>query len=307
MAKNLGFIRNSSPRALVLQDMTTSFERARRRSAYRRLARVVRGDDTPRELLPLDKATEKLRPFQRRYVGLRAIPLSQIVGTDSRERDFDREFLPRRTDIGPRWRGVEQAFPEGDFPPILVYQLGDAYFVVDGHHRVAIARQRGMATIDAEVTELRARWHLPADADLLELIHANQERIFMDDSGLAEAHPELRIRFTRPVGYLELLENVQIHGYHLMLETGRVLSRAEIASDWYGRVYLPTVEAIDREGLDGICPNATYPDRFLWVQQRRRELVPEHGCVGVDDAARRAKEEQRRYERRGLRRLLAPA
>jgi hypothetical protein len=31
---------------------------------------------------------------------------------------------------------------------------------------VAIARQRGMETIDAEVTELRARWHLHPDADM---------------------------------------------------------------------------------------------------------------------------------------------
>jgi hypothetical protein len=286
--------------------MTTSFERARRRSAYRRLARVVRGDDTPRDLLPLDKATEKLRPFQRRYVGLRAIPLSQIVGTESRERDFDREFLPRRPDIGPRWRGVEQAFPEGDFPPIVVYQLGDAYFVVDGHHRVAIARQRGMATIDAEITELRARWHLPADADVVELIHAEQERIFMDDSGLAEARPDARIRFSRPVGYIELLETVQTHGYHLMLAADRALSRAEIADDWFERVYLPTVEAIEREGLDSVCPDATYPDRFLWVYHRRRELIPERGRLELEDAVRYASEERARSRRR-LRRLLAPA
>ncbi len=75
--------------------------------------------------------------------------------------------------------------------------------MIDGHHRVAIARQLGMETIDAEVTELRARWHLPANADVVELLHAEQERIFMDESGLGRVRPEIQIRFSRPVGYVE--------------------------------------------------------------------------------------------------------
>lgn len=191
-------------------DSGSTFDRARRRGLYRRLARTVTGRADPPDLLPLDEATKRLRPFQRRYVGIRPVPVRQIVGTDSRVRDFDRDFLPRNPVLGERWRRVEQAYPEGGFPPILVYQLGDAYFVLDGHHRVAIARQRGAETIDAEVTLLTARWHLDADADVVELIHAEQERIFMEDSGLAAAQPTLRIRVSRPVHYLELLENVQI-------------------------------------------------------------------------------------------------
>jgi len=205
---------------------TTTFDRARRRSAYARLARIVGRQDGSRDLLPLDQAIERLRPFARRYLGLRPIPVSQIVGTDSRGSDFDRDFHPRRPDVRDRWRRVEQAFPEAGFPAIVVYQLGDAYFVIDGHHRVAIARQQGMATIDAEVTELKARWHLPADADIVELIHAEQERFFMEESGLAEARPQVRMRFSRPVGYIELLETLQLHGYHLMLAAQRALPRA---------------------------------------------------------------------------------
>lgn len=282
--------------------MATTFDRARRRSAYARLAGVLRREG-PSELLPLDEATRRLRPFARRYVGLRPIPLSRIVGTDSRGSDFDREFQPRRPGIRERWQQVEQAFPDAAFPPIVVYQLGDVYFVIDGHHRVAIARQNRMDTIDAEVTELKARWHLPADADIVELIHAEQERVFMDSSGLAEAHPDVQMRFSRPVGYIQLLETVQLHGYHLMLDSGRVLPRAEIARDWYANVYLPTVESIHAERLDEVCPGATDPDRFLWVWERRRDLMPEHGCRPLDDTARWASEQLAR-EGRGVRSRL---
>jgi hypothetical protein len=264
-------------------DVATTFDRARRRSAYRRLARALRGNSTA-DLLPLEEATRRLRPFERHYVGVRPIPVKHVVGTDSRAADFDRDFLPRRPDIGPRWREVERAYPDGDFPPIIVYQLGDAYFVLDGHHRVAIARQRGMDTIDAEVTELRARWHLHPDADVVELIHAEQQRIFMEESGLDQTRPELCINVSRPVRYIELLETIQLHGYHAMLDAGRALEPAEISSDWLDRVYEPTVAAIRQAGLDGMYPEATDADLFLYVWRRRRELMPDLGCRPLEEA-----------------------
>jgi hypothetical protein len=281
--------------------VATTFDRARRRRAYARLARVVLRKGRPRELLPLDETERALRPFGRRYVGLREIPLSQIVGTDTRGIGFDRDFRPRRLESRERWQRVERTFEQRGFPPIVVYQLGEVYFVIDGHHRVAIARQLRMETIEAEVTELTARWHLDADADVVELIHAEQERIFMDESGLGEVRPDLTMRFSRPVGYLELLETVQIHGYHLMLQAGRALAPAQIAADWYERVYAPTVDAVYAERLNEICPEVTDPDRFLWVYQRRRELVPEYGRQPLCEAARQATVQLARERRRGLR------
>ncbi len=250
-------------------------------SIFGRLARLV-GQGGEHELLPLEEAEKRLRPFQRHYAGLRPIPIEQVVGTDSRGSDFDREFRSRRRDVDRRLRRVEEAFPEGDFPPIVVFQIGDAYFVIDGHHRVAAARHRGMEMIDAEVTELVARWHLHADADIVELIHAEQQRIFMEESGLDRTRPSACIDFSRPAGYIELLENVQIHGYHLMIEAGRALAPDAIAADWYERVYSPAVEAIHREGLDEDHPQATDGDLFLWVYQRRRGLFPDSGCPPLE-------------------------
>jgi hypothetical protein len=78
---------------VVLPGMATTFDRARRRSVYARLARVL-GRAGPGELLPLEEATRRLRPFARRYVGLKPVPLDHVVGTDSRESDFDRAFHP---------------------------------------------------------------------------------------------------------------------------------------------------------------------------------------------------------------------
>ena len=61
---------------------------------------------------------------------------------------------------------------------------------------------------------LIARVPLPAGADMLEVVLRELERIFLEDSGLAEARPGVRIAVSRPARYLELLENIQVHGYH---------------------------------------------------------------------------------------------
>jgi hypothetical protein len=193
-----------------------------------------------------------------------------------------------------RWRRVEEVFPEGGFPPIVVYKLGDSYFVVDGHHRVAIARQRGMEFIDAEVTELRTRYELPADADIGRLIYLEQKRIFMEESGLDRARPEADIEFSRVDGYMELLEIVKVHGYHLMMERGEVLPVEEVGAHFYDHVYLPTVEAITAEGLYDAFPGRTCADLFLWVWARRRALAPHLGGMDTWDAAREVGQEEAR-------------
>lgn len=271
----------------------TTFDKARRREAYKRFARVVRGKQS-KELLPLDEVRSRLRLFEQTYVGVRPIPVDAIVGSAGRSRDFDRDFLPRRPELRARWRRVEQAFPEGGFPPIVAYELNGRYFVVDGHHRVAIAKQRKIERIDAEVTRLVARFELPENADIGAIILAEQRRIFMDESGLERARPEANIDFSQPLGYVELWELVRVHGFHMMEETGRVWRREEVSGHWYDHVYLPTVEAIRREGLPDLQPGYTDGDRFLWVWQRRRALFPEHGGMTLEDTVRLARAEQQR-------------
>jgi len=237
-------------------------------------------------LLPLNDAIERLRPFRRRHLGVRPIEVRRIIGTDSRGGDFDREFRALRPDVRERRRRVAEAFPAGDFPPITVEKLGDAYFVVDGHHRVAVARQRGITEIDAVVTELTARWRLTADADCSELLHAEQERLFMTESGLEDVLPDAGFRFTHAVGYRQLLETIQVHGYRLMVGEQRSRKRDEIALDWYSQVYLPALQAIAAGDLKAACPEATVADTFLWISEQQRALSVEHGPQELPDIIR---------------------
>jgi hypothetical protein len=233
----------------------------------------------PRDrLLELDEVERRLKPFGRRYLGVREIPLDALVGTDSRAGSFTRDFRPLHDFSRDRLRSLEEAFADGAFPPIVTVKLGEAYFVIDGHHRAALARRRGGEMIDADVTELIARVPLPAGADMLEVVLRELERIFLEDSGLAEARPGVRIPVSRPAHYLELLENIQVHGYHRMRGHGRVLENAEIAADWYDATYLPTLEAIDRLRLDRVYRDAPPGDLFLVLHRHRRDAFPTIGC-----------------------------
>ncbi len=279
----------------------STFEKARRKDAYGRLARLLRARDQ-QHLLPLDEVTRRLRFFEQRYVGIRSVPVQRIVGTAGRTTEFSAGFLPRRPDMRQRWRRVEETFPDGGFPPIVVYKVGESYFVVDGHHRVAIAKQREMEFIDAEVTELRTRYELPPDADIGHLIYLEQKRLFMEESGLDRIRPEADIDFSRVDGFVELLELVKAHGFHVMIDRQEIVPIEEIAGDWYDWLYLPAVEAIREQRLDHAFPEATEADLFLWIWQRRRVLFPERGGMTIEEAVRATKEEQRPRPE-GLRRL----
>ena len=229
-------------------------------------------------LLELDEVEDRLKPFGRRYLGVREIPLDALVGTDGRAGAFTRDFRPLHAFSRDRMRSLQEAFAEGAFPPIVTVKLGESYFVIDGHHRAALARRSGAQMIDADVTELIARVPLPEGADMLDVVLGQLERIFLEDSGLAEARPGARIPVGRPAHYLELLENVQVHGYHRMKGFDRVLSDAEIADDWYESIYLPTLEAIDRLRLARVYEDAPAGDLFLVLHRHRRDAFPRVGC-----------------------------
>ncbi|MFV2000893.1 MAG: hypothetical protein ACC654_11070 [Acidimicrobiia bacterium] len=282
---------------------SSSFTKAHRREMYRRLARIVRGSE-PAPLPSFNDLRTRLHLFQQTYAGLQTIEVDKIVGTVDRSDEFDRDFLPRSPQTRERWERLERAFPSLGFPPISVYRINDVYFVIDGNHRVALAKQRRAEFIDAEVTEIHTNIEIDEDIDFEKIIYLEQARHFMQQSGLERSRPMARIDFSRPQGFAELLDVVKAHGYDLMMEQGKVLQPHEIAADWYDRIYLPAVEAIRWEKLLELEAGSTEGDLFLWVLQRRRTHDPGHGEQSLEDTARQAAHDQeRRIKVRALRAL----
>ncbi len=111
-----------------------------------------------RDLMAFDDVRESLHLGGPVYRGVQPVLLSQIVGSVDRYRDFDRLFLPTQSRTIDRWTRINRAwYQDISLPPVLLYKVGDVYFVIDGNHRVSVARNRGQEYIDAEVRECSAR------------------------------------------------------------------------------------------------------------------------------------------------------
>jgi hypothetical protein len=85
--------------------------------------------------------------------GVQEIPLDAIAGTvePNQAAQFDGEFRPA-AHTRCRWERVWMAVQRGvTLPPISVVQVGNAYAIRDGHHRVSVAKARGAMTINAIV------------------------------------------------------------------------------------------------------------------------------------------------------------
>ena len=128
------------------------FERARRRAFFGRVAARLRRECS--RLLAFDEIGESQLAHNRRYLGLRNVEVSKIVGSVGRHDAFDQGFMPTNASLAERWKRVDRAFHYGlDLPAIRLYKIGDSYFVEDGNHRVSVARYQEVHTIIAEVTE----------------------------------------------------------------------------------------------------------------------------------------------------------
>src|SRR3954471_4475278 len=259
-------------------------------------------------LLPLDEVQRRLRVVGQSYAGIRPIEVHRIIGSVDRSLDFDRCFTPRLDGSAQRMASLRAGFPSGDLPPIEAYEVGGAYFVADGHHRVALAKERGADYIDAELTRLETNFEIGPDTDVCRLIHTEQQLTLLRESGLSEARPDAVIEFSRPSGYPELLELIKAHGYDLARRRGELPTQADVAADWYDHVYLPGVAALRREDLPEVYRYTTDADLFLWVYQRRRALRVDCPETDFEDAAREAAEVRisARDRRRFLREKSTP-
>jgi uncharacterized ParB-like nuclease family protein len=106
-----------------------------------------------RQLLDLTTVAATCTVGDRHAVGIQTVPIDQIRGSQGRCADFDRAFHPLTAHTETRWVSVASAYMRGrDLPPVELIQMGEVYFVRDGHHRISAAAALGQQEIDAVVT-----------------------------------------------------------------------------------------------------------------------------------------------------------
>lgn len=253
------------------------FRRARSKSFLRKIWSLVSGEET--DLMAWDEVRDKLklRGFIRR--GIQEVPVERIMGSVGRYQDFDNAFLPIQENSSSRWRKINRAFYDDvSLPPVNLYKVGDVYFVLDGNHRVSVAKEHGVKYIDADVQEAITRVPVTADdvdADALELLGEYAE--FLDRTRLDVLRPDQNIRFSIGGGYARLIEHIAVHRYYLGLNFKRDISEDEAVMDWYDNVYRPIVDAIRTEGILEDFPERTEADLYLWIIDHKHYLKEDQG------------------------------
>jgi hypothetical protein len=157
---------------LTEQDARDVFDRARRRAFWARLAGWARGRPSSRNRLPVlgeapiatgpGGAARGVQRVEYERVGRPGpgspvmVPIDRIVGTAEPRTCFDRRFRPTSEVPRVRFEWLAAAVLSGrGMEPVELYNCGGRYYVLDGNHRIAVARALGEQSIWANVTEVR--------------------------------------------------------------------------------------------------------------------------------------------------------
>ena len=214
---------------------------------------------------------EQAGVLTKRDLGMRTIEVARIVGSVDRCRELGSDFRPpvrRRSrhdeDRFRRVRGAMDAAEE--MPAIEVYKLGFGYYVLDGHHRVAVALENHQMEIDAHVTE-----YVPV-ADELAAERFAARRAFEQATGLTE------VGAARPESYSILLEAIERYRDEQGLDD---LQRA--ARRWFADVFRPLWQEIRARQLVAAFPGDRSADLIARLFAWCAEETPGQDCLQALD------------------------
>jgi hypothetical protein len=257
------------------------FQSARTKATLRKLVGLI--SRKQRELLSFSEVQNYLHLGGPIYRGIQTVPLSKIVGSVDRYGDFDRLFSPTQSHTEERWRRISRAwYKDISLPPILLYKVGDAYFVIDGNHRVSVALEKGQEFIDAEVRECKAKVPVSPSitADDLERLGAQVE--FLERTEMDKILPGIHIEPTLLGGYDRLIEHIAVHRYFMGIEQNKEISVADAVTHWYETIYVPVVEIIEETGILKDLKNRTAADLYLWIMDHLHYLKSESSDESIE-------------------------
>jgi hypothetical protein len=252
------------------------FQRARMKAFMNRAWSAISGQRAT--LLSYDEIKEKLHVGGPIYRGIKTVRVDQIAGSLNRYHEFDNVFLPASNTLAERWQRVNRAFyQEISLPPVVLYKVGQVYFVVDGHHRVSVARDQGQIEIEAEVRECATRVNITADIKPEDLEILESKVHFLERTALDHLRPDANIKLTIPDGFERMIEHIAVHTYFMGIDLNRDVTEQEAIIHWYDTVYMPIVNVIRDTGILDEFPGKTEGDLYLWILDHQHYLESEEG------------------------------
>jgi uncharacterized ParB-like nuclease family protein len=262
------------------------FDAARARAFRRSLTTILTG--RAQRLRSIEPMMRAAGLEGRAFGGVQEIPVDKIAGSvapDVKTSDFDPAFLPINRRMRERWTRIYLAMVEGDeLPPIDVYKVDDHYYVIDGHHRVSVARNLGRPMINARVINVKTRAPLETTDDPDALLRAAEYAAFLDITQLHRTRPQARLECSRLGRYDEIMQHIIGHRFFLSTEQHRDVPLQEAAASWYDHVYHPIAEAIRKHKVLEQLPGWTEADVYVEVTRRWLTLSKEGAPAGPDPA-----------------------
>lgn len=217
--------------------------------------------------------------------GIASVPLDRITGSVGRYNDFDGEFRIKKHIPSDRLENIRHAMRQGKrLPPIKLYQIKDEYYVLDGNHRVAAAKEFGLDKISAHILEF-----IPSKNTLENLVYRERSSFHAE----MELHDTIELT---EIGQYDLLrKQILEHQDYLLRLNGEDIPLKTAADDWYKTIYIPLVSIIEKGGLNRHFPKRTIADLYAyisfyqWVEGRKRKYG-----IGIDKQIPKNMEEFRK-------------
>ena len=264
------------------------FNKARNKALFNELQHLLNPDEAT--LISFSDIKKLLRPSNEVYKGMMVVPISLIVGSEGRYRDFDNHFFPKNNFLKARWEHVDMAhYQDIVLPPISLYEVGGLYFVRDGNHRVSVAKSQGIDFIDAEVVSLQSEIKLKPGTtreQLIKQVVEYEKRVFYNETGFGDITDYWLLNFSTPGQYDLVYNHILIHKYYINMDKEEEIPMEDAILSWFNNVYLPVIHTIDQHKMMKRFKGRTKSDLYVFLIKYWDELKQKFGeDFSLDQAA----------------------
>jgi DNA-binding Lrp family transcriptional regulator len=204
--------------------------------------------------------------------GIRSVALEKIAGSVGRYNDFDSQFRLRRRASSERLRWIRDAMRKGrNLGPVKLYQIKNEFYVLDGNHRIAAAKELGQDEILAHIVEL-----VPTDNSLQSILFRERAE-FADRTKLP-----VEINVTEVSQYAHLLDQISEHRDFLQQAGEKTVSFEDAAQNWFKTIYRPLCNIIKKGRLGDSFPERTVADLYAYITLHQwKEGRKRHYGIGI--------------------------
>jgi hypothetical protein len=199
--------------------------------------------------MPLDDALEALGDNGDMGRRTAEVPIANIVGSAGRATDFNHELRLVNKALQDRWNRLYRAMESGFEPPAVhLVQLGELYFVKDGHHRVSVARHLDRHVIAARVERICTIVYARCCLRVAHLPTKAAERRFLERVPLPE-EVRAQLWLDEPAQWARLADTAEAWGLRRALEHDQSPDRCELAKAWWAEEVEPVVARLRGAGF----------------------------------------------------------